>query len=246
MVLGGRQSLSVNLQLVDLQKSYGKVKALESVSLNLQGNKIIVLLGVNGAGKSTLMRILAGLENTDKGTILFNNQTTDAKALHQVATLVFQKTAMFTMNVYENLAYGLRIRKAPEEEIARRVPDALTAVRLSGFEKRRAKKLSGGEQQRIALARAFLLDSHVLLLDEPTANLDPNSAMIIEKAIVGKKSSQRIIVIATHNLNQARRVADEIIHLHNGEIVEVARPEDFFDKPKSEITRKFIRGELDF
>ena len=96
------------------------------------------------------------------------------------------------------------------------------------------------------MARAFLLDSHVLLLDEPTANLDPNSATIIEKAIVGKKSSQRIIIMATHNLNQARRMADEIIHIHNGEIVEVATPEDFFEKPKSEITRKFINGELDF
>jgi tungstate transport system ATP-binding protein len=238
--------LSFNLQLVDLQKSYGKIKALKSVSLNLQANKIIVLLGVNGAGKSTLMRVLAGLENANNGTILFNNQNTDAKVLRQVATLVFQKTAMFTMNVYENLAYGLRIRKVPVEEIDRRVPDALTAVRLSGFEKRRAKKLSGGEQQRIALARAFLLDSHLLLLDEPTANLDPNSAIIIEKAIVGKKSNQRIIIMATHNLNQARRMADEIIHIHNGEIVEVAKPENFFENPKSEITRKFIRGELDF
>jgi tungstate transport system ATP-binding protein len=122
----------------------------------------------------------------------------------------------------------------------------LEAVRLSGFEKRRAKKLSGGEQQRIALARAFLLDSNVLLLDEPTANLDPNSAIIIEKAIVSQKSSQRIIVMATHNLNQARRMADEIVHIHNGEIVEAANPTDFFENPKSEITRKFINGELDF
>jgi tungstate transport system ATP-binding protein len=238
--------LSVNLQVVDLQKNYRTVKALKSVTLNLQGNKIIVLLGVNGAGKSTIMRILAGLENTDGGTILFNNLKTDAKALRQVSTLVFQKTAMFSMNVNDNLAYGLKIRKIPKEDIARRVPDALAAVRLSGFEKRRAKKLSGGEQQRIALARAFLLDSNVLLLDEPTANLDPNSALIIEKAIVGKKGSQRIIIMATHNLNQARRMADEIIHIHNGEIVEAAKPEDFFEKPKSEVTRKFINGELDF
>jgi tungstate transport system ATP-binding protein len=238
--------LSVNLQLIDLQKNYRTVKALKSVSLNLQSNKIIVLLGVNGAGKSTLMRILAGLENADVGTILFNNQKTESKALRQVSTLVFQKTAMFSMNVYNNLAYGLKIRKVPDEEIIGRVPEALAAVRLSGFEKRRAKKLSGGEQQRIALARAFLLDSNVLLLDEPTANLDPNSAIIIEKAIVGKKSSQRIIIMATHNLNQARRLADEIIHIHNGEIVEVSKPEDFFENPKSEITRKFIIGELDF
>lgn len=238
--------MSVNLQLVEIKKNYRAIKALKSVSLNLQGNKIIVLLGVNGAGKSTLMRILAGLENTDSGQILFINQNTDSKALRHISTLVFQKTAMFTMNVYDNLAYGLKIRKVSNEEIAKKVPEALAAVRLSGFEKRRAKKLSGGEQQRIALARAFLLDSNVLLLDEPTSNLDPNSATIIEKAIINKKSDKLIIIMATHNLNQARRMADEIIHIHNGEIVEVAKPEDFFENPKSEITRKFINGELDF
>lgn len=238
--------MNVNLQIVDLQKNYRPVKALKSISLNLQGNKIIVLLGVNGAGKTTLMRILAGLENADSGQILFNNQNTDAKTLRHISTLVFQKTIMFTMNVYDNLAYGLKIRKIPKDELAKRIPEALQAVRLSGFEKRRAKKLSGGEQQRIALARAFLLDPNVLFLDEPTANLDPNSATIIEKAIIGKKSSQRIIVMATHNLNQARRMADEIVHIHDGEIVEVAKPEDFFLNPKSEITRKFIHGELDF
>jgi tungstate transport system ATP-binding protein len=238
--------MSFRLKLSEIKKHYRSIKALNSVSLEMDGGKIIVLLGVNGAGKSTLMRILSGLENADGGTILFNNQSADAKALRQVSTLVFQKTAMFTMNVYDNLAYGLKIRKVPTDEISKKVSEALAEVRLSGFEKRRAKKLSGGEQQRIALARAFLLDSHVLLLDEPTANLDPNSAAIIEKAIVNKKSSQRIIIMATHNLHQARRIADEIIHIHNGEIVEVAKPEDFFEKPKSEITRKFINGELDF
>ena len=92
----------------------------------------------------------------------------------------------------------------------------------------------------------FCLDSSVLLLDEPTANLDPNSATIIEKAILSKKSSQRIIVMATHNLNQARRMADEIVHIHNGEVVEAGNPTNFFENPKSEITRKFINGELDF
>jgi tungstate transport system ATP-binding protein len=153
---------------------------------------------------------------------------------------------MFSTNVYDNLAYGLRIRRVDKKEIAKKVCDELEAVRLSGFEKRRAKKTSGGEQQRISLARAFLLDSHVLLLDEPTANLDPNSATIIEKAILSKKSAQRIIVMATHNLSQARRMADEIVHIYNGEIVEAATPEDFFEKPKSEISRKFINGELEF
>jgi tungstate transport system ATP-binding protein len=234
------------MQLVNIKKSYPKANALRSVSLDLQGGKTIVLLGTNGAGKTTLMRIMAGLEEADSGQILFNNENTDAQELRKVSTLVFQKTVMFTTNVNSNLAFGLKIRKVPKEEIPKRISDALQAVRLSGFEKRRAKKLSGGEQQRIALARAFLLDSSVLLLDEPTANLDPNSAIVIEKAIISQKSSQRIIVMATHNLNQARRMADEIVHIHNGEIVEFAKTEEFFENPKSEVTRKFINGELDF
>lgn len=238
--------MSVYLQLSEVKKSYSNVKALNSISLEMAGGKIIVLLGVNGAGKTSLMRILAGLDDADSGTIIFNQKNINSKALRQVSTLVFQKTAMFTMNVCDNLAYGLKIRKVPGEEIAKRVPKVLQAVGLLGFEKRRAKKLSGGEQQRVALARAFLLEANVLLLDEPTANLDPNSASIIEKAIMSKKSSQRIIIMATHNLNQARRMADEIVHIHNGEIVEVAKTEDFFENPKNEITRKFINGELDF
>jgi tungstate transport system ATP-binding protein len=212
----------------------------------MQGGKIIVFLGVNGAGKTTLMRIIAGLETADSGKILFNNTSLNAAALRQVSTLVFQKTAMFSMNVYDNLAYGLKIRKVPKEEISRQIDEALRIVRLSGFEKRRAKKLSGGEQQRVSLARAFLLNCNVLLLDEPTANLDPNSATIIENAILSKKSSDRIILMATHNLNQAKRLADEIVHVHNGEIVEVAGARDIFENPKSEVTRKFINGELDF
>jgi tungstate transport system ATP-binding protein len=238
--------MSVHLQLVDIKKNYHNVKALNSVSVELQGGKIIVLLGVNGAGKTTLMRIMAGLENADSGQLLINNKNIDCKSLRKVSTLVFQKSAMFSTNVYSNLSYGLRIRKVSKEEIKKKIAEALQAVRLSGFEKRRAKKTSGGEQQRLALARAFLLESHVLLLDEPTANLDPNSASIIEKAIVSRKSPDRVIVMATHNLTEARRIADEIVHIYNGSIVETAKTEDFFEHPKSEISRKFVSGELEF
>jgi tungstate transport system ATP-binding protein len=238
--------LNVSLQLEELEKTYRDVEALKAVSLSLQGNKIIVLLGVNGAGKSTLMRIVAGLENADSGQILFNCQKIGPKALREISTLVFQKTAMFTMNVYDNLAYGLKIRKVPKDIISKKITDVLSEVRLSNFEKRRAKKLSGGEQQRVSLARAFMLNPNILLLDEPTANLDPNSATIIEKAIISKKSAERIIVMATHNLSQARRLADEIVHIYDGQIVEVAETEVFFENPKSEISRKFISGELEF
>jgi tungstate transport system ATP-binding protein len=117
---------------------------------------------------------------------------------------------------------------------------------LRNFEKRKARKTSGGEQQRIALARAFLLEPQILLLDEPTANLDPNNATIIEKAIANRKKQDEIIIMATHNLAQARRLADEIIHVYNGRIVEQSGPDEFFNNPRSEITRKFINGELEY
>jgi tungstate transport system ATP-binding protein len=239
-------NMSARLQLVNIKKSYRNVEALKSVSLKIQGNKIIALLGVNGAGKTTLMRIVAGLDNADSGQFLFNSQSIECRELRQVSTLVFQKSAMFSTNVYDNLAYGLKIRKVPKEKIRIKIAEALQEVRLAGFEKRKAKKTSGGEQQRLALARAFLLEPKVLLLDEPTANLDPNSSTIIEKAIVAKKSPDRIIVMATHNLTQARRIADEIVHIYNGQIVEAAPTEAFFENPISEISKKFVEGELEF
>jgi tungstate transport system ATP-binding protein len=238
--------MTISLQLKDVSKNFRAVKAVDNVSLQLFGGKIIVLVGVNGAGKSSLLRVIAGLDKPDNGQLLFNNKSINDKSLRQVATLVFQKTVMFSMNVYDNLAYGLRFREMPEKEIKEKIDAALADVKLSGFEKRKAKKTSGGEQQRLALARAFLIEPEVLLLDEPTANLDPYSATIIEKAVLARKSSDRIIVMATHNLNQARRIADQVIHLHAGRIVESGLRQEFFENPKNELTRKFINGELEF
>jgi tungstate transport system ATP-binding protein len=238
--------LSADLRLEDVTKDYHTVKALNSVTFNAEGGKIIVLIGVNGAGKTTLLRIIAGLENPDKGTIFYNGKSLSAKELSQIATLVFQRTAMFSRSVYDNLAYGLEIRGKKDPEIKEKITQALNTVGLRNFEKRKAKKLSGGEQQRIALARAFLLEPTILLLDEPTANLDPNSATIMERAIMNRRKKDNIIIMATHNLSQARRLGDEIVHMYNGKIIEMATPEEFFGNPQNEITRKFINGELEF
>jgi tungstate transport system ATP-binding protein len=153
---------------------------------------------------------------------------------------------MFSRSVYDNLAYGLKIRGKKDEEIREALTRALQAVGLRDFEKRKAKKISGGEQQRIALARAFLINPKILLLDEPTANLDPNNAAIIERAIMGRTGEKGIIILSTHNLNQAKRMANEVIHIHGGKVVEVGDSEDFFSNPSSEISRKFINGELDY
>jgi tungstate transport system ATP-binding protein len=234
------------LEIKGIDKNYRALKALDSVSLEAKSGKIIVLIGVNGAGKTTLMRIIAGLEEPSMGSISFNGQSMNAKGLRKLATMVFQRTAMFNRSVYDNVAFGLKVRGEEDQEIAEKVPQVLHLVGLANFEKRKARKTSGGEQQRISLARAFLLNPRILLLDEPTANLDPNSAMIIERAITSRKREDEIIIIATHNLAQARRLGDEIIHIYNGRIVERSGPDEFFNNPRSEITKKFINGELEY
>lgn len=238
--------MTVTLQVAGLEKNYRTAKALDSVSLNVQGGSLAVLLGVNGAGKTTLLRILAGLEPPSKGTVSINGIIMSAQELRKVSTLVFQKTVMFNRNVYDNLAFGLRIRGKSDIEIAHQVSEALSSVGLKDFQKRKAKKTSGGEQQRISLARAFLLNPRILLLDEPTANLDPNSARIIEKAIDNHKRSDTIIIMATHNLGQAKRLADQVVYFHCGKVIETAPPKELFDNPQHEVTKKFVRGELEF
>jgi tungstate transport system ATP-binding protein len=238
--------MPTKLQIKEITKQYHAAKALDSISLDAEGGKIIVLLGVNGAGKTTLLRIIAGLESPEAGTISFNDEVMNAKELRKATTMVFQKTVMFDLSVYDNLAFGLKIKKVPETEITQKVSEALHMVGLANFEKRKARKTSGGEQQRISLARALLLNPRILLLDEPTANLDPNSARIIEKAILSQKNSDSVIVMATHNLGQAKRLADTVIHMHEGRIIEAASSKDLFDNPQNETTRKFIRGELEF
>lgn len=234
------------LKLNQVGKNYGALKALDSVTLEAKSGKIIVLIGVNGAGKTTLMRIISGLEEHNDGSITFDGQVMNSKEMRKNSTMVFQRTAMFNRSVYDNVAYGLKVRGVDEQKITNQVPKVLQSVGLKNFEKRRAKKTSGGEQQRISLARAFLLNPKILLLDEPTTNLDPNNAMIIERAIIERKKQDEIIIMATHNLAQARRLADEIVHIYNGKIMETASPEQFFTNPKSEITRKFINGELEY
>jgi tungstate transport system ATP-binding protein len=238
--------VTINLQIECIEKRFRATNALDSVSLNAEGGQIVVLIGANGAGKTTLLRIIAGLEKPDKGIIHFNGKVLTDGELRQAGTLVFQRTAMFSGTVYDNLAYGLRIRGEPEGEIKQKITDALSVVGLKNFEKRRAKKSSGGEQQRISLARALLLNPKILLLDEPTANLDPNSSRIIEGTISSRRNDDTIIILATHNLGQAKRLADIVVHIHEGRIVEAANTKNLFDNPQHEITRKFVRGELEF
>lgn len=239
--------MSDHLQLKEIEKKYEDIKALDNLTLDAYEGQLISIVGANGSGKTTLLRTVAGLDFPSNGQIIFNKKELSSYDLRKIATLVFQKSVMFNTTVFKNVAFGLRVRGFDSNNIQNKVIDSLSSVALKEFNKRKARNLSGGEQQRVALARAFIIEPKILLLDEPTANLDLNNAILIEnviKKILEKKSC--IIIMATHNLHQAKRLSSLIAHLHYGKIVEFSNPEKFFKKPDNEITQKFVNGELQF
>jgi tungstate transport system ATP-binding protein len=220
-------------ELKNVTKTFGDKTALDNISLQIHEGEILGLLGPNGSGKTTLLKTLAFLESPSRGEVLFRGKNVGEKDMEQLrmeTTMVFQKTILFNTTVYNNVAYGLKIRKFPKTEMDEKVVEALEIVKLKGFEKRQARKLSGGEQQRVALARALALNTRLLLLDEPTANLDPKNASIIEEIIAeANRQLRTTIVLATHNMFQARNLPQRIALMTNGKIDEVGAPAEIFD-----------------
>jgi tungstate transport system ATP-binding protein len=221
-------------ELRKVTKSFANQTALNNVDLQVQEGEILGLLGPNGSGKTTLLKILAFTEKPTKGEVYFHGkQVTESNAgqMRMESTLVFQKTVLFSTTVHSNVAYGLKIRGMPKAKVEELVRKALKLVKLEGFEKRHAKHLSGGEQQRVALARALSLDTKLLLLDEPTANLDPKNASIVEEAIAtANQELKTTIVMATHNMFQARKLPHRIALMENGRIGEIGPPTEVLSK----------------
>jgi len=222
------------VELKNLTKCFGNIKALDDITLQIQEREILALLGPNGSGKTTLLKILAFLEKPTSGEIKFQGQTVSGKIAERMrlqSVMVFQKTLLFNTTVFNNVAYGLKIRKISKNIIEEEVMKALKVVKLEGYEKRSAKKLSGGEQQRVALARALILKTKLLLLDEPTANLDPKNASIIEEVIATvNRELGTTIVIATHNMFQAKNLPHRIALMNDGKISEVGTPTEIFGR----------------
>ncbi len=234
------------LELRNVSKSYGEIRAIRNVSLKVRERETLAILGPNGAGKTTLLKIMAGLLQPDSGIILYRGEPINGvDQLRRRVTMVFQMSVMFNTSVYGNVAYGLRVRGLPRREIDDKVRDVLRLVGLEGFEDRKAKELSGGEQQKVALARALAIQPEILLLDEPTSNLDSPSAASIEQ-ILSQIKHKTAIVLATHNIFQAKRLAERIIFMSSGVIVEDSPAEEFFRQPKSIEAAKFISGETFF
>jgi tungstate transport system ATP-binding protein len=236
------------IELRNVSKRYEDVIALEGISLDIRRGEIFAVIGHSGAGKTTLLRILAMLERSSEGEYYYDGVEVNGNEgiIRKRITMVFQKPVMFNTSVYNNIAYGLRIRGYRKQEINRKVKEALRQVNLEGFERTNARKLSGGEQQRVAIARALVIDPELLIIDEPTANLDPANATIIEGVIREAVRNGTTVVLATHNLFQAKRLAVRAAHLFGGRLVEIGEIEDLFKSPKSEITRRFLSGELSF
>jgi len=230
-------------ELDNISKKYGKTNALQGLTLSIKDGPI-GLVGYSGAGKTTLLKLLAGLETPTSGSLRFkdlNITDKNVQNLRRVVTMIFQEPVSFNRSVLENIIYGLRIRGIDRGEAIKKAFKTLTSLRLEGFENRKATKLSGGEQQRIALARALVLEPEILLLDEPTSNLDSANAAVILEAIQ-EFAKKNLVIVSTHNFLHIRRLAKWIIYLEEGMVVETGATSDILDNPKDERTRRFVNG----
>jgi len=194
------------------------------------------ILGPNGAGKSTLLRLMHGLLRPSAGRIVWPRPLSQA--------MVFQRPALLRTSVLANIEYGLDLRGVTREKQRTRSLAALARVGLAGLASRPARRLSGGEQQRVALARAWALEPQVLFFDEPTASLDPASSREVERIIEEIAAAGTRIVLTTHNLGQARRLAEEVIYLEGGRVLEQTPADEFFIQPRTRAAGAFIRDEL--
>ena len=227
------QSTWLDLQGIGLTE--GAVRILADIQMKLGAGRTAIL-GPNGAGKSTLLRLMHGLLHPSAGRVVWPAALTQA--------MVFQRPVMLRATVLANIEYGLSLQGLAGAERRTKALAALARVGLPELADRQARRLSGGEQQRVALARAWALEPQVLFLDEPTASLDPASSREVERIIVEIAAGGTRIVITTHNLGQARRLAEEVVYLEGGRLVEQTPAAVFFSQPQTQAASAFIREEI--
>jgi len=231
------------VEVVDLSKNYGSVVALKSVSFKIRSGQYFVLLGPSGGGKTTLLRLIGGFMRPSSGNILFHDQDlTSLPPNERPTSMVFQSYALFPhMTVEKNISYGLKLRKLPKTETASKVGRALELVGLKGLNDRMPHELSGGQQQRVQLARSLVLESDVLLLDEPLASLD--AKLRKEMCLELKRLQEQVgitFIHVTHNQEEAMTIADRIAIIAGGELIEEGSPRDIYERPQKQFTAGFI------
>lgn len=234
-------SSELPIELDGVTLTAGGVTILDNVSLTFSAGAPTVLIGPNGSGKSTLLRLAMGLLPPSRGRITWGGLE-DVPPLKRA--IVFQRPAMLRRSASANIRFALRAAGVPRAEHARRTGELLELVGLAHVADRAARRLSGGEQQRLALARALARDPTVLFLDEPTASLDPVATKAVEDIIRAVSERNIKVVMATHDLGEARRLAGDVVMLHRGRIVERGAAPAFFDTPQTSEARAFLAGEL--
>ncbi len=230
------------LELHELSFTVGNAAIIRGISARIEAGPRTVILGPNGAGKSVLMRLCHGLLKPSSGRIVWQGAKNGDERKHQA--MVFQRPVMLRRSALANVMYGLKLAGKSRSQSELRAMDVLEVVGLAQHAERAARVLSGGEQQRLALARAWALGPDVLFLDEPTANLDPASTQDIENIINAIHASGTKIIMTTHNLGQARRLGDEILFISNGRLMEHTPIDRFFKQPVSTEAASFIKGEI--
>lgn len=229
-------------QLLRVGFRVGDRPLLDDVTLTIDAGPKTVILGPNGAGKSLLLRLCHGLIGPTAGSITWLGP--EARQARRRQAMVFQKPVMLRRSLRANVAYGLKLQGQPPEQRHRRVVEALERTGLVDRADQHAPSLSVGEQQRLALARAWALAPEILFLDEPTASLDPGATAAVETIINQIHRAGTKIVMTTHDLAQARRIADEVVFLHGGKVTERTAAKRFFDCPTSDAGRAFLDGKL--
>jgi tungstate transport system ATP-binding protein len=221
---------------VSVADSGQMVPILSDITLTIAAGTRTLILGPNGAGKSFLLRLMHGLIPATTGQVQWAKINPFAQAM------VFQKPVMLRRTVFENIEYALRMAGA--DNAPRKATEALEKAGLASLTNRQARKCSGGEQQRVALARAWALNPEILFLDEPTASLDPSATKHVEALIQAMHSAGMTIVMTSHDLGQAKRLADNIVFLHEGRMVEHTQASRFFATPSTELAQAFVSGDL--
>lgn len=221
---------------------------LDNINLYINNKEFLTLLGPSGCGKTTMLRIIGGFLTPTSGDVLFNGKRiNDLPAYQRKINTVFQRYALFPhLDVYDNIAFGLRIAKVKEDEIDERVTEMLEIVSLKGFENRKVTSLSGGQQQRVAIARALAMDPDIMLFDEPTSALDPELTGEVLRTIKQLADEHMTMIIVTHEMAFAKEVADRVIFMADGIIQEQGKPEDVFEHPQNERTQNFLKSMLHF
>ena len=233
----------VIIDLTDVSKSFDGEMVLDHINLKIHDKEFVTLLGPSGCGKTTTLRIIGGFESPDTGDVCFDGKSVkDVPPHKRSVNTVFQKYALFPhLNVFENVAFGLRLKKTPEDEIRTRVKEMLTMVNLKGFERRRVSTLSGGQQQRVAIARALINEPEVLLLDEPLGALDLKLRKDMQNELKKiQKATGITFIYVTHDQEEALSMSDVVVVMANGQIQQIGSPTDIYNEPENAFVADFI------